>query len=61
MGKALNALVGTDISRCRNSLAGARSPQAHGSGMILSEQIPGSEFLTLVIRVVLKVRDYRYF
>jgi hypothetical protein len=44
--------------------AGARSPQGHGSGMILSEQIPRSEILILVMCVVLillKVLDYRYF
>ena len=37
--------------------AGARSPQGHGSGIILNEQIPGSESLILAIRVVLEVRE----
>ena len=37
--------------------AGARSPQGHGSGIILNEQIPGSETLILAIRVVLEVRE----
>jgi hypothetical protein len=46
---------------CKNSLAGARSPQGHESGVILSEHIPGSEILFLVIRVILKVWNDRYF
>ena len=41
--------------------AGMRNPKDHGSGVILSKQVPGSEILFLVIRVVLKVLGYRYF
>ena len=31
-------------------------PRGHGGGAILSEQIPGSEFRILVIRIVLEVQ-----
>jgi hypothetical protein len=55
-------LVGTAILM-RAIFWGAemRNPKDHGSGVILSEQVPGSEILFLVIRVVLKVLGYRYF
>ena len=59
MGSALYALVGTAILRGTEEFFGGSEesteyPRGHGSGVILSDQIPGSEIL--VIRVVLEVQ-----